>query len=151
MMAPENQAALLREIGPLPLSAQAWTDGVRILTWIILAIAGAQLAFEAIQADPLSPVLVVGIVLCFLVLITLAWHMQVSITTIDEQGLRQSWIKRREVAWQDIRCARYLSLPLSKRLLIITRQGRALVFQGGTRELRHAFEKIAQLYRDRAE
>ena len=39
---PEELAALLRAIGPLPLSGQAWPDWVRILTWVILAVLGVQ-------------------------------------------------------------------------------------------------------------
>ena len=70
-----------------------------------------------------------------------------SITTIDERGLRQSWFTRREVAWEDVRYARFVPMLFSKRLVIFTHRGRPVILQGGTRELRAAFVKIAQLYR----
>jgi hypothetical protein len=73
--------------------------------------------------------------------------MQTSITTIDEDGLSQTWFTRREVAWEDVRYARFVPMLFSKRLVIFTHRGRPVIIQGGTRELRAAFVKIAQLYR----
>ena len=147
--APEDHAALLRAIGPLPLSGQAWPDWVRILTWIILAVLGVQVVTTAIRArrrNLRSPAHR-GRRLCFLGLLLVSWNMQVSITTIDERGLRQTWFTRREVAWEDVRYARFVPMLFSKRLVVFTHRGRPMIFQGGTRELRAAFVKIAELYR----
>ena len=88
-----------------------------------------------------------GVGLCFIGLLFISWHMQTSITTIDERGLRQSWFARREVAWEDVRGARFVPMLFSKRLVVFTHSGRPVIFQGGTRELRNAFTKIAELYR----
>ncbi|MBO9352929.1 hypothetical protein GG851_02910 [Bordetella petrii] len=145
----DEREALLREIGPLPLSGQAWPDWVRILAWIILAIIGVQIVSSAIRLPPgqVSTVLGAIVVLCFLGLVLVSWHMQKSITTIDETGLRQTWITRREVAWQDIQFAKFVPLMFSKRLVVFTQRGRPVVFQGGTRELQIAFAKISLLYR----
>lgn len=146
---PEDREALLREIGPLPLAGQAWPDWVRILAWIILAIIGVQIALTAIRVPPeqISSTVAGIIILCFLGLTLVAWHMQKSVTTIDEAGLRQTWITRREVAWQDIHFAKFVPLLFSKRLVVFTQRGRPVVLQGGTRELQIAFAKISLLYR----
>ncbi|OZI15716.1 hypothetical protein CAL18_17205 [Bordetella genomosp. 7] len=145
----EEREALLREIGPLPLSGQAWPDWVRILAWIILAIIGVQIVSSAIRLPPgqVNTVLALTVALCFLGLTLVSWHMQRSVTTIDETGLRQTWITRREVAWQDIHFAKFVPLLFSKRLVVFTQRGRPVVFQGGTRELQIAFAKISLLYR----
>lgn len=146
---PEEHAALLQAIGPLPLSGQAWPDWVRILAWIVLAVIGVQIVTTAIGLPPgqVNPVLAGTIILCFLGLALVSWHMQISVTRIDESGLRQTWITRREVAWQDIQFAKFVPLLFSKRLVVFTRHGRPIVFQGGTRDLQVAFAKISLLYR----
>ncbi|GAB3108461.1 membrane protein [Bordetella tumbae] len=145
----DEQATLLREIGPLPLSGQAWPDWVRILAWIILAIIGVQITLSAIRMPPeqVNSVVAAIVILCFLGLVLVSWHMQKSITTIDEAGLHQTWITRREVAWQDIHFAKFVPLLFSKRLVVFTQRGRPVVFQGGTKELQIAFAKISLLYR----
>lgn len=145
----EDRDALLREIGPLPLTGQAWPDWVRILAWIILAVIGVQITLTAIRMPPdqVSSMVVLIVGLCFLGLALVSWHMQKSVTTIDEAGLRQTWITRREVAWQDIHFAKFVPLLFSKRLVVFTQRGRPVVFQGGTRELQIAFAKISLLYR----
>src|SRR5690606_26082104 len=111
--------ALLREIGPLPLSGQAWPDWVRILAWIILAIIGVQIILTAIRTPPeqINAAVAGIVILCFLGLALVSWHMQKSITTIDEAGLHQTWITRRQVAWQDIHFAKFVPLLFSKRLV----------------------------------
>ncbi|MCF7768046.1 hypothetical protein [Achromobacter pulmonis] len=148
---PEDHAALLRAIGPLPLSGQAWPDWVRILTWVILAVLGVQVVTSSIRApgQPLDSSMAVVAGLCFIGLLFVSWHMQTSITTIDEHGLRQTWFSRREVAWEDVREARFVPMIFSKRLVVFTRRGRPVIFQGGTRELRAAFTRIAQVYQRR--
>ncbi|ANY18449.1 membrane protein [Bordetella pseudohinzii] len=146
---PQARADLLQEIGPLPLNGQAWPDWVRILTWIVLAIIGLELLNSAIGLPPgrINMPLAAGVALAFLGLALVSWHMQVSITTIDDRGLHQSWFTRRDVAWDDIQSARFLPWLFSKRLVVVTRQGRPVVFQAGTRELQAAFGKISRLYR----
>lgn len=148
---PEELAALLRAIGPLPLSGQAWPDWVRILTWVILAVLGVQVVTTAIRApgQSLDGMMAVVVGLCFIGLLFVSWHMQTSITTIDEHGLRQTWFSRREVAWEDVREVRFVPMIFSKRLVVFTHRGRPVIFQGGTRELRAAFTRIAEVYRRR--
>jgi hypothetical protein len=141
-------AALLQEIGPLPLSGQAWPDWVKILAWILLAALGWEIVTTIIRLynGKLNLLMLAAVLACFLVLAVVAWFMQTSITTIDDRGLRQTWLTRREIAWSEIRSARFIPMIFSKRLLIISRAGRPLVFQCGTRELERAFIRIAATY-----
>ncbi|WP_241118780.1 hypothetical protein [Achromobacter xylosoxidans] len=135
----------------MPLSGQAWPDWVRILTWVILAVLGVQVVTTAIRApgQSLDGMMAVVVGLCFIGLLFVSWHMQTSITTIDEHGLRQTWFSRREVAWEDVREVRFVPMIFSKRLVVFTHRGRPVIFQGGTRELRAAFTRIAEVYRRR--
>lgn len=146
---PAAHAALLRAIGPLPLSGQAWPDKVRILTWGLLAVLGVQVVTTLIRAPdyPFDDLLAAVVGLCFVGLLFVSWHMQTSITTIDKRGLRQTWFSRREVAWEDVRDARFAPMLFSTRLVVFTQRGRPVIFQSGTQELRAAFAKIALLYR----
>ncbi|MBJ7265268.1 MAG: hypothetical protein JHC61_16845, partial [Burkholderiaceae bacterium] len=89
------------------------------------------------------------VLFCFVGLAVVAFYMQRSVTTIDERGLRQTWIAKREVAWDDIQFAKFVPLLLSKRLVVFTRRGRPLVFQGSTQALHIAFAKISLVYRSR--
>jgi hypothetical protein len=141
-------AALLQEIGPLPLSGQAWPDWVRILTWVLLAVLGWEIVTTIIRlsSGTLNPFMLAGVLVAFLALAVVAWFMQTSITTIDARGMRQTWLMRREIAWEDIRGARFVPLIFSKRLVVIGRTGRPVVFQGGTRDLEKAFMRIAATY-----
>ncbi|WP_066418582.1 hypothetical protein [Bordetella ansorpii] len=149
--APSNleHAALLNEIGPLPLSGQAWPDWVRILAWIVLATVGVQAISAAIRMpqEHANWFMAGFVALCFLALGFVSLYMQTSVTTIDENGLHQSWIRPRDIAWQDIHFARFIPLLFSKRLVVFPHRGRPVVFQGGTRELQAAFVKISALYR----
>lgn len=145
----DERDALLREIGPLPLSGQAWPDWVRILAWIILGVIGMQIMLTAIRLQPEQISATAGgiVLLCFVGLALVTWHMQKSVTTIDEAGLHQTWITRRQVTWDDVQYAKFVPLLFSKRLVVFTSRGRPIVFQGGTRELQIAFAKISLLYR----
>jgi hypothetical protein len=77
----------------------------------------------------------------------LARFMLVSQTRITEDGIEQSWLSKRRVAWQDIQYAKFIPLVASKRLICFTSRGRPVVFQAGTRELQIAFARIALVYR----
>lgn len=67
-------------------------------------------------------------------------------TTIDGQGIAQSWMFKKPVAWDQIRSARVVRLPMAVRLLVRTSSGRFLVYHAGTEELGFAFEAIARRY-----
>ncbi|NYT63504.1 hypothetical protein H0A66_14395 [Alcaligenaceae bacterium] len=147
----EERSQLFETIGPLPLHGVAWPKWLKILAVLILAMIGMLILYTA--AGPVgktvSPGVAGTIILCFLGLIVLARYMLVSQTSITHRGIEQSWLTRREVAWEDIQFAKFIPLLASKRLVCFTARGRPVVFQAGTRELQIAFAHIALVYRRR--
>lgn len=147
----EEHAQLMQELGPLPLSGVAWPKWIKALVCAVLVFIGVQIAITA--AGPvgqnISPMVAGSIMLCFVGLVVLARYMLVSVTSITHEGIRQTWLGRREVDWQDITFAKFVPLLASKRLICFTSRGRPVVFQAGTQELQIAFARIALVYRRR--
>lgn len=146
-----EQQALLQEIGPLPLEGPAWPRWVKWLAWAVLALVIMRLAQTAGSpaGQAVSTAVKASLVICVMGLAVLARFMQTSVTRITEAGIEQSWVSRREIAWQDIHFAKFIPLIASKRLICFTARGRPVSFQAGSRELEIAFARIALVYRRR--
>ncbi len=146
---PEEHARLVAEIGPLPISGPAWPGWVKIVAWLVVAVMGVQIVrtLGMQSSDVTFTTMGLIVLFCFFGLAVVAFYMQRSITTISERGLQQTWIMRREIDWGEIQFAKFVPLLSSKRLIVFTRRGRPLVFQGSTQELQVAFAKISLLYR----
>lgn len=146
-----EQQTLIAEIGPLPLQGPAWPKWIRRLAWLVLALVMVRLLQTA--ASPagamLSTAVKASLLICVAGLAVLARFMHTSVTRITERGLEQSWISRREIAWEDISFAKFIPLVASKRLICFTARGRPVAFQAGSRELEIAFARIALVYRRR--
>ena len=147
----EERAALLRDIGPLPLRGTAWPTYIKVMAWAVLVLVGMQITLVATgpHRHDVSPVAAVVVLVCFLALLIVARFMLMSETRITQDGIEQSWIRPRRIVWDDILFVRYIPMLTSKRLICFSRSGRPVVFQAGTRELRAAFARIAQVYRRR--
>ncbi len=145
----EERSELFEAIGPLPLRGVAWPRWIKILAVLILICIGLLILQTASGpvGKTVSPLVAGSILLCFIGLIVLARYMLVSETRITHRGIEQSWISRREVAWEDIQFAKFIPLVASKRLICFTSKGRPVVFQAGTREMQIAFARIALVYR----
>jgi len=145
----EDIDALLQDISPLPIQGRSWPRWVAATAWLVLALIGVRMALVAgsPQGANISPLLAGSLVLLFTGLIVIAWYMWHGITTIDRDGIRQSWIMKRQVQWQDIHFAKFVPLFNSKRLICFTRRGRPIIFQGATPELQVAFAKISLVLR----
>ncbi|HEU0231146.1 MAG TPA: hypothetical protein VFR20_11280 [Burkholderiaceae bacterium] len=152
-LTPEEHAALISEIGPLPLRGMAWPTWVKVVVWIALILIGAQIIRVAGSPEgrQFSPLHAGFVILVFLALVVAARFMLFSETRITADGIEQSWFTLRRIAWTDIQFARFVSLPTSKRLVCFTAGRRPVVFQAGTPELRNAFVRIAAAYRRRLE
>ena len=148
---PEEHTRFLDDLAPLPISGSAWPGWVKAMAWLIVAVLAIQIArVLALQPGHVTQSTMGLIVLfCFVGLAVVAFYMQRSVTTIDERGLRQTWITKREVAWDDIQYAKFVPLLLSKRLVVFTLRGRPLVFQCSTHALHIAFARISLVYRSR--
>ncbi len=148
----EEHRSLLAEIGPLPLEGPAWPTWVKWLAWLVLAL----VIFRLVQvaAGPAGAMagttVKASLLVCVAGLAVLARFMHTSVTRITEKGLEQSWLSRREVAWEDISFAKFIPLVASKRLICFTGRGRPVTFQAGSRELEIAFARIALVYRRRS-
>src|SRR5690554_1711619 len=147
----ESHDALLEQIGPLPLQGPAWPRWVVWLAWFVLAAVMIRLVLTATSpaGQSVSTVVKASVVMCVVGLAILARYMHISVTRITESGLEQSWIGRREIAWEDITFAKFIPLISSKKLICFTSRGRPVTFQAGSRELQIAFARIALLYRRR--
>lgn len=145
---PEEHAALLAEIGTLPLHGRAWPRWIGVLAWLILAAIAVRLIVTASSpaGQQVSGAIAGSIMVCYVALIVMAWYMWVSTTEITEHGIRQTWITRREASWNDIQSTRFIPLMSSKKLLCFMQKGRPVVFQAGTPELQAAFARISLVY-----
>jgi len=148
----EEQNQLLAEIGPLPLSGPAWPRWVKMGAWFVVAVMAIQIIRTLMMqpAEVVESLMGFTILFCFAGLAIVAYFMQRSVTTIDASGIRQTWLLKREVPWNEIQFAKFVPLLLSRRLVIFTRRGRPVVIQGGTKELHMAFAHISLVYRRRS-
>lgn len=148
---PQEQQKLLQEIGPLPVEGPAWPQKVKWLAWIVLALVVFRLIQTAASpaGEMVGTAIKISVLLCVLGLFVLARTMHTSVTRITEKGIEQSWLGRKEIAWEDISFVKFVPLIASKRLICFTARGRPVTFQAGSRELEIAFARIALVYRRR--
>ena len=68
-------------------------------------------------------------------------------TTIDETGIRQTWLYDKQVQWSDVRGAKMIGIPYASWLFpprMIVRTGSSFTtFNGGSREVLIEFAKIS--------
>lgn len=147
----QEHSKLLAEIGPLPLEGPAWPRRVKWLAWVVLALVVFRLGQTAAgpAGEMVGTAVKVSLVACVVGLAVLARFMHTSVTRITEKGIEQSWMGRREIAWEDISFVKFIPLIASKKLICFTRRGRPVTFQAGSRELEIAFAHIALVYRRR--
>ncbi|HEY9280519.1 MAG TPA: hypothetical protein VIP51_10645 [Eoetvoesiella sp.] len=147
----EERSTLLEQMGPLPLRGMAWPVWIKVLAWIVLILIAIQIVRTATgpSGHNVNAWAAASILACFMALVVVARFMMVSETQITCKGISQTWITRREVAWEDIQFAKFIPLFASKRLICFTGRGRPVVFQAGTRELQIAFARIALVYKRR--
>ncbi len=149
---PEEHAELLAQIGTLPLRGRAWPRWIGVLAWLImLLIAGRLIATASSPAgQQVGPMVAGAVLVCFAALLVMTWGIWNSVTEISEYGLRQSWITRREVSWDQIQSTKFIPLVASKKLVCFVQRGRPVTFQAGTPELQAAFARISLVYRRRS-
>ena len=145
---PEEHQQLIQELGPLPIRGVAWPVWVKVLAIVVLVLVGLQIISTATGpvGREISPWVAGSIMLCYAGLVIMARYMLVSETIVSEDGIRQTWLSRREIAWADLHFAKFIPLPASKRLICFPSRGRPVVFQAGTRELQIAFARIVLVY-----
>lgn len=146
--APTTTENLFATIGPLPLRGRSWPKGIAVMAWVLLAVIGARLGFLAsTYGEQIAMPLMASIMLAYTGMVVVAFFMWTAHTTITEQGIRQDWILKREMRWDELKYAKFIPLFYSKRLLCFTNRGRPMVFQGASQELQIAFAHISLVYR----
>ncbi|WP_269496593.1 hypothetical protein [Castellaniella sp. S9] len=149
---PEEHAELLAQIGALPLRGRAWPRWIGVIAWLIMLLILARLIATASSeaGQQIAPMVAGAALVCVAALLVMAWGIWTSETEISEYGLRQSWITRREVPWEQIQSTKFIPLVASKKLVCFVQKGRPVTFQAGTPELQAAFARISLVYRRRA-
>jgi hypothetical protein len=147
--APEEHAALMAQLGPLPLRGRAWPRWIAAIAWLIMILIASRLVLvlelSPERALPMPVLASIGV--CFAALLWMSAHMWTSVTEISEWGIRQSWITRREVPWSELQSTKFIPLFASKKLVCFVQKGRPVTFQAGTPELQAAFARISLVYR----
>lgn len=147
----EEHATLLAQMAPLPLRGRAWPRWIAALSWLIMALIVSRLVMvlqmPAEQALPMT--VLASVMVCVGALLWVSAHMWTSTTEISEDGIRQTWLTRREVQWSEIQSTKFIPLLATKKLVCFVQKGRPVVFQAGTPELQAAFARISLVYRKR--
>ena len=141
--------SLRAELHTLPIQGRAWPKAVAWLAWLVVLLIGVRLVLTASgpHGQAASPMIIGAIVVAYAGLLLMAWHMQRGQTHISETGISQSWLFKREIAWQDIRHAKFVPMLFSKRLICFPVRGRPVTFQGSDQDVQVAFARIALAYR----
>lgn len=140
--------ALFDTLGPLPVTGRSWPKPIALLAWLIIAIIGARLGFIATSyGDQVATPLIASVILAYTGMIVVAFFMWTGHTTINEHGIKQDWVLKRELSWDELKFAKFVPLFFSKRLICFPKRGRPIVFQGASTELQIAFAHISLAYK----
>jgi hypothetical protein len=69
-----------------------------------------------------------------------------STTTVNGNGIEQSWMFKKPISWDEVRSVRVVKMPAAVRLIVRTQTGKFVMFHAGTRGLAEAFAAVAQRY-----
>ncbi len=74
------------------------------------------------------------------------WFLRAQ-TTVDEKGIRQTWLYTKQVAWADVRSVKMLGIPYAGWIfpprLVVRTSNSFMTFNGGTQALLVEFAKVA--------
>lgn len=151
MQASSQYQEVIERLPTLPIHGRSWPKGVAAAAWLVIVLIGIRFVQVAsgFQGSMVNPYVAACMLLLFVALLVIAYYMWSGKTTIDTQGIRQSWIMRREITWDEINTAKFIPLLGSKRLICFPRRGRPIVFQGASSELQQAFAHISLVYQKR--
>ena len=136
-------------MGPLPIRGRAYAPGLRLAAvGVFLAmLLQVYLVAQELPWDQISPLMAGVTGFCILGMALIVYYMQISEVTIDEEGIRQTWIIKREVRWEQIQSVRFMPLLFGKRLMVLSSHGRYVMFQSGEPRLSEAFAHLALRFR----
>ena len=91
---------------------------------------------------------------CLFVMLGCFVFLMVGRTTIDAQGIRQSWLWPKRMKWSEVSSARFIGLPFMTwlfppRLMLKRANGSYTVFNGGTPQLHRLFAELTVAVQNR--
>lgn len=123
-----------------------WFKVLATLLSLSLAAYGASIALRSPQMDFGfgAKSLLIGAAL--MLAISHYWFIRSRIT-IDENGITQTWLFNRHVAWREVTSAKMIGIPLATWLFpprLVVRTGSSIAtFHGGSREVLIEFARIS--------
>jgi hypothetical protein len=81
-----------------------------------------------------------------MLVVSYVWFLR-STVTIDDKGIKQTWLVNRQVEWRDVRSAKMIGIPFVSWLFpprLVVRTGNSFTtFNGGSRAVLVEFAKIS--------
>ena len=133
-------------------------------TWLIKMAASALLAWLAALAwhpqaragyEQMSLAGQLMMIACLFVVLACYVFVMVGKTTLDAQGIRQSWVWPKRMQWSETVSARFIGMPFvtwlfPPRLMLKKANGSYTIFNGGTAELHRLFAEVTVAIQKRA-
>jgi len=134
------------------VSGPAYGPAFKVIATMVCAV----LAVYGVSVALRYPLLQYGLAVQLLLLgaavmlgVSYYWFLR-SAVTIDERGIRQTWMFNREVEWREVRGAKMIGIPFFTWLFpprLVVRTGNAFAtFNGGSRQVLVEFAKISLAY-----
>ena len=144
-------AQIKATLGRLPISGSAWPKWVKgaAIAMLVLIVVQYVLTVDRVGIEQLKNLGGMTMLIVFMALVVMTYFMSISTTTISDQGIKQSWITKREVSWEEITFAKFVPMLASKRLMVFVKKGRPVIFQGADQELQVAFAHISLQFKQR--
>jgi hypothetical protein len=131
------------------VSGPAYGPGFKVFATILTIVLVGYSASIAVRYPLLQFGVGIKLLLAFsafMLVISYYWFLRAR-TTIDADGIRQTWMYDKKVEWRDVRGAKMIGIPYLSWLFpprMVIRTGNSFTtFNGGSREVLIEFAKIA--------
>lgn len=151
------ESAFAREGLQLPVSGPSFGWTVRLLTgaflsWIALLMAQAQVREGYARLETWMQLAMIG---CVVLMLAGYWYFFTGKTSLTTEGISQTWVWRKQMRWDEVKSARFMGLPylawlIPPRLLLTSRNGRRVLFNGGCEALHRAFAQATVVLQARS-
>jgi hypothetical protein len=134
------------------VTGPAYSNWFKLLATIVTAVLAGYavniaLRFPLMQYGLSVKLLIIGAAL--MLALSYYWFLRSTIT-IDDQGIKQTWLYNRQVEWRDVRNAKMIGVPYLGWIFpprLVIRTGTSFsTFNGGSREVLTEFANIALTY-----
>lgn len=129
-----------------PVSGPAYRPFTKLVTINVVIGLFAYGTYVLSRRDDIAVALWWLVAMAALVVLVSGWYIVTGKTTIDAKGIRQDWMFTKSYRWHEISRARFIRLPFSGRLMLVTGQGPIKAVHSGNATLDRAFRDIAAFY-----